>query len=228
MGPIAGLAAGLGLAALASHLGFGEGLANMLMIGLLVMVAFAAFRFFMAKRAASQGGGGAMAGAAAGAGNAGNNAFRMPSTPAGNGNTGFSQGGSMIGANLQPAARIPADFDVPAFVRSAQGQLHAACRRPNDAGNLDDIRLFTTPEMFAEIQMDIRERNGATQETRVLELEADVREVAEEGNSYIVSVHFTGRVQEDGGAPDDINETWHMTKPRQGSGGWVLAGLQQG
>jgi hypothetical protein len=65
LGPIAGLAAGLGLAALASHLGFGEGLANMLMIGLLVMAAFAAFRFFMARRAASQGGGAAYAGAGA-------------------------------------------------------------------------------------------------------------------------------------------------------------------
>ena len=35
---LAGLAAGLGLAALASHFGFGEQLANMMMIGLLIMV----------------------------------------------------------------------------------------------------------------------------------------------------------------------------------------------
>ena len=37
LGPIAGLAAGLGLAALASHLGFGEGLANFMMIALLAV-----------------------------------------------------------------------------------------------------------------------------------------------------------------------------------------------
>ena len=55
MGPIAGLAAGLGLAALASHLGFGEGFANLLMIGLLVMAAVAAFRFFGSRRQGSQG-----------------------------------------------------------------------------------------------------------------------------------------------------------------------------
>jgi predicted lipid-binding transport protein (Tim44 family) len=230
MGPIAGLAAGIGLMALASHLGFGEGMANMLMIGLLVVAAFAAFRFFMAKRAASQGGGAAYAGAGAGAGNAGNNAFRMPSTPSGNGGTDFSQGGSMIGSALggqpQTASTLPADFDVPAFVRNAKVnfiRLQAA----NDAGNLDDIRAFTTPEMFAEIQMDIRERNGATQETRVLELEASVLEVAEEDAIYVVSTHFTGRVQEDGGDPDTIDEIWHLTKPRQGNGGWVLAGIQQ-
>ncbi len=227
MGPVAGLAAGLGLAALASHLGFGEELANMLMIGLLVMAVIAVIGFVMRKKAA-QGGGAAYAGA--GAGSAGNNTFRMPATPAtggGAGNPGFSQSGSMIGANLQqPANRIPADFDVPAFVRNAKVnfmRLQAA----NDAGNLDDIREFTTPEVFAEIQMDIRERNGATQETRVLDLAADVRDVAEEGNRYIVSVHFSGRVQEDGADPEDINEIWHLTKPRQGSGGWTLAGIQQ-
>lgn len=229
LGPIAGLAAGLGLAALASHLGFGEGLANMLMIGLLVMAAFAAFRFFMARRAASQGGGLAHAGAGAGQGPAGN-AFRMPPTTPAHQSTGFNQGGSMIGSAIgghtPPARNIPADFDVPAFARNAKVnfiRLQAA----NDAGNLDDIREFTTPEMFAEIQMDVRERNGATLETRVLELEADVLEVADEGTRYVVSVRFTGRVQEDGEAPEAIDEIWHLIKARQGAGGWVLAGIQQ-
>ncbi len=229
MGPIAGLAAGLGLAALASHLGFGEGLANMLMIGLLVMAAIAVVGFILRKRAAAaQGGAGGMA--YAGAGAAGSrpqapSAFKTPTPDA-----SHSQGGSMIGAALggQPQAgnAIPADFDVAAFVRNAKVnfiRLQAA----NDAGNLDDIRAFTSPEMFAEIQMDIRERNGATQETRVLDLEASVLEVAEEGPLYVVSTHFTGRVQEDGADPEDINEVWHLTKPRQGSSGWVLAGIQQ-
>jgi predicted lipid-binding transport protein (Tim44 family) len=134
--------------------------------------------------------------------------------------------GSAIGANAPAASNIPADFDVPGFVRNAKVnfiRLQAA----NDAGNLDDIREFTSPEMFAEIQMDIRERNGATQETRVLDLEADVLEVADENNRYVVSVRFTGRVQEDGAAPEAIDEIWHLTKARQGAGGWVLAGIQQ-
>ena len=57
MGPVAGIAAGLGLAALASHLGFGEELASMLMIGLLVMAVIAVVGFVMRKRAmAAQGG----------------------------------------------------------------------------------------------------------------------------------------------------------------------------
>lgn len=233
MGPVAGLAAGLGLAALASHLGFGEELANMLMIGLLVMAVIAVIGFVMRKKAAQQGGGMAYAGANAGAGQGAgagqpNNTFRMPPTqPA---QPSFGQGGSMIGsaigANVPAPARIPADFDVNGFVRNAKVQF-IRLQASNDAGNLDDIREFTSPEMFAEIQMDIRERDGATQETRLMDLNAEVLEVAEDGPRYVVSVLFTGRVQEDGGAPDDINEIWHLTKPLTGSGGWVLAGIQQ-
>ena len=135
----------------------------------------------------------------------------------------------MIGSALggaPAAAAIPADFDVAGFVRNAKVQF-IRLQASNDAGNLDDIRDFTSPEMFAEKQMYIRERNGATQETRVLDLDAQVLEVAEENNRYVVSVHFSGRVQEDGGAPDTINEIWHLSKPMAGSGGWVLSGIQQ-
>ncbi len=228
MGPIAGLAAGLGLAALASHLGFGEELANFLMIALLVMAVLAVIGFVMRKKAAQNGGGMAYAGAGAGAGGQGQNSFRMPATQPtpSYGQGGGSMIGSAIGANVPQQARIPADFDVAGFVRNAKVQ-YIRLQASNDAGNLDDIREFTTPEMFAEIQMDIRERNGATQETRVLDLNADVLEVTEENNRYVVSVLFTGRVQEDGAAPEDINEIWHLTKPMAGSGGWVLAGIQQ-
>ena len=27
--------------------------------------------------------------------------------------------------------------------------------------------------------------------------------------------------------PEDLDETWHLTKPRTGMGGWVIAGIQQ-
>lgn len=227
MGPLAGIAAGLGLAALASYLGFGEEFATMLLIGLAVMVALAVIGMIMRKRAAQQGGGMAYAGAGAGAGSAQPQAgtFRsgvQTQFPA----AGGASGGSMIGANLQGGApRIPADFDVGNFVRNAKInfiRLQAA----NDAGNLDDLREFTTPEMFAELQMDIRERGAAAQKTEVLDLDGDVLEVVEEANRYIVSVRFTGSLREDGEV-NAVDEIWHLTKPRQGAGGWVLAGIQQ-
>ena len=54
MGPIAGLAAGLGIAALMSHLGLGEAFGNFLMMALLAMAAIFAIRFLM-RRAAPPG-----------------------------------------------------------------------------------------------------------------------------------------------------------------------------
>lgn len=224
MGPVAGLAAGLGLAALASHLGFGEEFANMLMIALLVMVALAVIGFIMRKRAAASQGGMAYAGAASGAGGS-NNTFRMPASPVQTG--GAAAGGSMIGANLQGAqTSIPADFDVAAFERNAKVN-YIRLQAANDTGNLDDIRQFTSPEMFAELQMDIRDRNGATQHTDVMSLNAQVLEVVEDGAQYVVSVRFTGELREDG-VTGPVDEIWHLTKPRQGNGGWILSGIQQG
>ena len=52
LGPIAGLAAGLGLAALFSHLGLSEGLGSLLLIGLLVVGAIVLVRAFVARRSA--------------------------------------------------------------------------------------------------------------------------------------------------------------------------------
>ena len=226
MGPLAGLAAGLGLAALASHFGFGEGLANMMMIGLLIMAVVMVIGFVMRKKAAAaqQSGMGGMQYAGAGA-DFGRNVPSTPDfTPAGGG------GGvaAPVAAPVQGGSGfVPADFDSAGFVRNAKVnfiRLQAA----NDAGNLDDIREFTTPEMFAEIKMGIAERKGAQQETDVAQLEAEVLDVAEEASRYIVSVRFHGLISEErGAAAQPFDEIWHMTKPRDGSTGWAIAGIQQ-
>ena len=136
-------------------------------------------------------------------------------------------GTTLAPASGTTAGTIPADFDVDSFVRNAKVsfiRLQAA----NDAGNLDDIREFTTPEMFAEIRMNIAERGDAVQETDVVTIEAAVLEVVEEASRYVVSVRFTGLVREDkDAAAEAVDELWHLVKPRDGKGGWVLAGIQQ-
>jgi predicted lipid-binding transport protein (Tim44 family) len=127
------------------------------------------------------------------------------------------------------AARRPATFRLTSTSRACpecQGQLHPPAGA-NDAGNLDDIREFTTPEMFAEIKMSIDERGGAGQFTDVVSINADVLEVAEEANRYVVSVRLTGTVREDGANAEPVDEIWHLTKPRDGASGWLLAGIQQ-
>lgn len=226
MGPVAGIAAGLGLAALASHLGFGEEMASMLMMGLLAVAVMAAIGFFMRKRAAGQAQAGARAGgmqyAPAGAPPAAATAFKaaMPSTIG----SGLIGGG--VGASTS-APRIPADFDVAGFERQAKVnfiRLQAA----NDAGNLDDLRQFTSPEMFAELKMDLADRGGVKQHTDVVSIDAKVLDVVEDAGNYIVSVRFTGVLREDSEAQSEsVDEVWHLTKPLAGHGGWVLAGIEQ-
>lgn len=222
MGPIAGLAAGLGLAALASHFGFGEGLANFMMIALLAFAVIAAIGFFMRKKAGAQAQGMQYAGAGANYGGQPGNVARPDFTPAAG--SSFSSAAQAVEST---GGNIPGDFDVEAFVRNAKVnfiRLQAA----NDAGNLDDIREFTAPEMFAEIKMAIEERKGASQETDVVHLDAQVIDVVEEASRYIVSVHFSGQIREERNGPvENFSEIWHMTKPLSGTRGWVIAGIQQ-
>lgn len=231
MGPVAGLAAGLGIAALASHFGFGEALANMLTIALVAMGVMLLIGFVMRKRAAAQGA--AMAGAGgptqAGMYRSASGLSQPPVPP---------QGGSLIGsrigagaAGLAPVAQgtIPADFDVPAFVRNAKAQF-MALQAANDARDLDRLHDYLTPEMFETVRADVEAETGVDQpqHTEVFGLEAQVLDVAQEEKRYVVSVRFTGSVREQPGAvPEDLDEVWHLTKPRWGQGGWVVAGIQQ-
>ena len=238
MGPIAGLAAGLGLAALASHFGFGEALANMMMIGLLVMGALLVFGMVMRKRNARQDP--APAGAGAGAATGSARPFQRAATQdaayrsAANGAT---QGGSLIGSRIgagigslaaaTQAGTIPSDFDAVAFAGNAKSQF-LALQAANDARDLDRLRDYLTPEMLDIVRAEIAERGDAPQRTEVFGLEAQVLAVVEEDDRYVASVRFTGSVRDQHGAvPEDLDETWHLTKPRTGLGGWVIAGIQQ-
>lgn len=211
LGPVAGLAAGLGLAALASHFGFGEGLANIMMIALLAFAVMAVIGFLRRKSSGQQT---TMAGAGAPY-NASTyaDASQYQATQA----TGSSVGNS----------NVPAGFDTEAFIRSAKVgfiRLQAA----HDAGDLADIREFTSPEMFAEIRMDLDQRNGLPQKTDIVSLNAEILEIAQDNARYIVSTRFTGMLREEANAaPVAIDEIWHLTKPINGQGGWVLAGIQQ-
>lgn len=233
MGPIAGIAAGLGIAALASHFGFGEALANMLTIALVVMAVLLVIGFVMRKRMAAQGG-------LAGAGGTGNlgAARREPEMQQAAYRTPLSSGASTIGSRLGggvaaalpgdgTVGQIPAGFDTAAFERSARDQFKAL-QAANDARDLDRLRDYLSPEMFDEVRAEIAERGDATQATEVFGLQTQVLNVVEEAGKYVVSVRFTGSIREQFGVePENLDEVWHLIKPTTGMGGWVIAGIQQ-
>jgi predicted lipid-binding transport protein (Tim44 family) len=218
LGPIAGLAAGIGLAALLSHFGMGEGVANFLMIALLVMAAVFVVRLLMRKRephgAMQYAGGGAEVGAH------NQHVQRVESMH-------FDASGKVGAGDTAVAGNVPADFDSEGFLRQAKlnfVRLQAA----NDRGDMDDIKSFTAPEIFAEIQMQYEERGRTPQQTDVVQLDAALLEVVTENNQHIASVRFHGLLREESGStPAPFDEIWHLAKPVNGSRGWLVAGIQQ-
>jgi len=228
MGPIAGLAAGLGLAALFSHLGLGEEMANFLLLALLGLAAFMLIRWFMRRNQPARP---AMQYASQGAGPGNPPApmrFEAPAPMTGRAAAAMpgSVAAEMGGLTNSTTSHLPAGFDVAGFTRQAKVNF-IRLQASYDAGNLDDIRAFTTPEMYAEIKLDVKERGGATQHTEVVMLDADVLEALEEGDRQIVSVRFHGMLREDSEQAAAFDETWHLTRPADGSQGWLIAGIQQ-
>jgi predicted lipid-binding transport protein (Tim44 family) len=130
-------------------------------------------------------------------------------------------------ANPAPAANIPADFPVESFLRSAKTsfiRLQAA----NDRKDLDDIREYTTPEMFAEVSMQIRERDNSPQKTDVISVNADLLEVVTENDYAVASVRMSGELRENNGTPENFDEIWHVQKNlKDDKSVWLLAGIQQ-
>ncbi|HCZ17795.1 MAG TPA: transporter [Candidatus Accumulibacter sp.] len=229
MGPLAGLAAGLGIAALLSHFGLGEGMANLVMIALLALAAVFVFKMLFRRKTAPT----SAAESLQFAGAAGPE--RVTSPP-----LDLQQGGypadersaahaAPAVANLapQPTAHIPAGFDTDGFLRVAKVNF-VRLQAANDAGNLEDIREFVSPEIFAEIKLQMDERGQSPQQTDVVTLDAELLEVVSDGSRHIASVRMSGMIREDAGAPAvPFDEVWNLSKPADGSRGWMVAGIQQ-
>ena len=251
MGPLAGLAAGLGLAALFSHFGMGEGLANFVMLALLAVAAVFLIRFLM-RRFASGGAQRsplAMAGAGAGHGASAATPTPRPAPPQFvDERPGMQRNATApvvtIGSALQPPAQgpsatalatvvapaapmLPAGFDGDGFERLAK-MLFIRMQAANDTADLNDLRNFTTPELFASLRLDLQDRGEAKQHTDVVKVDAKLIDFEQEGNEQIVSVRFTGQVREDADAgATAFDEVWHMVKPQDDSRSWAIAGIQQ-
>jgi predicted lipid-binding transport protein (Tim44 family) len=225
MGPLAGLAAGLGIAALMSHLGLGAEFGNIIMIVLLALLAVVVVRFLMRRFGPAR---------ASAAGPQGMQ-FAGPGPRAEPGATGSGWGRPELPAaaalsstaTVATATALPADFDAAAFQRIAK-MIFIRMQTANDAGDLNDLRAFTTPEMFAAIKLDLQDRAGKAQETDVVKIDAEVLDVATEADTQIVSVRFHGLIREEkDGAAAPFDEVWHLVKPVDGSREWAIAGIQQ-
>jgi predicted lipid-binding transport protein (Tim44 family) len=249
---LGGLAAGLGLAWLASSLGFGEGMAQFMTFALaalaIMLVVGFVLRYLKSRREgagqssdspfAFQGAGATPAPAYSPA-NVGNDASARPweragaafeASPAATGTA--AQGGSMIGSALSGSQSwsVPAGFDSEGFLAACKTNF-VTLQGAWDRSDISALRDMMTDEMLDQIKTQLAEREshtgGTVNKTDVLRLDAQLLGIEETADVYMASVEFSGMIREDESAgASPFREVWNMTKPRHGSGGWLVAGVQ--
>lgn len=210
MAPLAGIAAGIGLAALMSHFGMSAQFSGLLTLLLLVAGVVLLARLFMARRMAGAG------------------AAIAPSPPAIS-DSAFEPrfgGASPVAAAPAQPAHWPPGFDAERFARQALAQFRAV-QKAYDNGDTAALADVMTPELYTETVRELRER-GLHVPSQFDTLDADVIDVSTEADLYWVSVRFHGMSREDG-APtaQRFDEIWNLSKPVDGSSGWLVAGIQQ-
>lgn len=224
LGPLAGLAAGGLLASMFMGGGLGGlagGIGNILMI--LALVAAGVFVFRMLRKPQPQ----ARPMQYAGMGE---------HTVAGMLNTGGTSAAPVLAPEpvaapaqfgTAPSTR-PAWFEDEPFLREAKKHF-IRLQADYDTGDLADIREYVTPELYAEIVMQLKERGAHPNQTEVVKLDAEVVEVVTESDLVIASVRFSGQIREEASAaPEFFNEIWHIQKSQsQPNATWHVAGIQQ-
>ncbi len=211
LGPVAGLAAGLGLGYLFGHGGLGGMLGSLLMLALVGFAVVFVWRLLSRPR---------------GAGNmqfsgVGNESAVAP-PPA------LAPGvGAAPAFDAQPQVNIPAGFDTDGFLRQAKLNF-VKLQAVHDSGRLGELREFTTDSMFDSLKRDLLQHGAVGQQTDVVTLDADLLEALTEGDTHWASVRFSGMIRDSANAqPEPFQEIWNLAKPVSGSSGWVLAGIQQ-
>ena len=125
---------------------------------------------------------------------------------------------------------MPTGFDADGFLRAAKGNF-VTLQDAWDRNDISTLRSMMTDDMLTEIKVQLSEREqhtgGAPNKTEVPVLNAQLLGIEEVGGDYMASVEFSGMIREDPSAgPAPFREVWNMTKPKDGSSGWLVAGLQ--
>ena len=208
LGPLAGLAMGAGLMALFMNNGIAGALSGLLLALAVAAVVVLVFRALRSRTA------------------------QAPMQYAGHQGTAAPEPMAMGGAAAPQsvaatAGRWPAAFHAAEFLRHARLNF-VRLQEANDKRDSSALADFLTTDLLTEIQAQWQSEGAANGKTNVVTLESEVLEVVSEGLLYVASVRFSGLIREDGAAEaQPFAEIWHLEKPMRGSGGWLVAGIQQ-
>ena len=226
LGPIAGIAAGLGIAALLSSMGlsgaFLEMISSLLLIGLLVFAVL-----FIVRRLR----GGAATPAVQGAGGmqrtAQPDAWQPPQAqqPASVAPVTPVASAAASADPADPSWFIPGDFDTPTFLANAKKQF-AEIQAIWDSGNVAGLSEYLTDDLIAEMKPQIEARGGKAEHTEIVLLNAELLGIETVSGGHLASVRYSGMLREAPGAEAfRFEEVWNLYKAD--GQGWLLAGIQQ-
>jgi len=229
MAPLASLAGGLGLAALAGRLGFGSAVAPLLMLLLVGGIASVVLVKVAARRYRSPDGPSA----------AWNEAWQ------GIGGPSYAPGPKTLRI-VEPRLRtvpivmppsaaaarsiaerpfgVPEDFDMAGFLASAK-RCFVRLQSAWDRSDLAELGECATEDMFNALTHELRVR-VAPSRTDVVKLEAKLLGIETDRGEHRASVRFSGvlRVNDE---DERLDEVWNLSRAVDGSGGWQLSGIQQ-
>lgn len=148
-----------------------------------------------------------------------------------------NSGGSIFGADLdEPVGQAPTLeskveqapewFDADGFVEGAKAHF-VAMQAAWDAVDLEKLEGYCTPELFAALAIDLQGVALGDNHTHVDELKAEIAMMAVEGEDFIVSVRYSGFIEEDASGAHAFTEVWHIRRLAVGEGNWQVAGIQQ-
>ncbi len=226
-----GAAAALGIAGLMSALGLSESFTSALMTVLLAVAAYYLIRFALGFFLGSRMQRTSRSGSAQSADYA--SPYQQTHQQAESPRTASwadqpAAAGSVMDQFSAPAATelsIPAGFDTAAFERVAKenfGKLQQAW----DTGNVVQISDFTTNDLFIALTHQLRERGAVAQKSEIIDVSAKLLGFTEQGDENVAVVEFSGAMKISGEF-EQVHERWVLVQPANGSGGWLLAGIEQ-
>ncbi|MFO7709017.1 MAG: TIM44-like domain-containing protein [Desulfobacterales bacterium] len=135
--------------------------------------------------------------------------------------------GNEPGAAEPQAPILPAGFDSEEFMQGAKA-IYTRLQASWDKRDLEDIRSFTSPEVFAEIRQQAEE-DPQPGKTEILLLNASLLEVKPTEGREIASVLYDVMLREESEdrQAKQVREIWHFSRDAAAGSHWVLEGIQQ-
>jgi len=236
LGPLAGLAVGGLLAAMI----FGDGFEGLQFMDILIfgLIAFLLFKLFVARKrsqqtqsAYSQQSYEAQRSQYEPAQETVQQRQAQPEQPAYDPNAGGSIFGSALGESVSDDAvkvnEVPEWFNAEQFVEGAKGHF-VSLQKAWDAVDVSEVESYCTPELFAEIKQLMQSMQVGDNVTVVDTLDAEIADMAIDGQYFVVSIRFSGFIQESAEeSAHAFTEIWHIRRDASDQGNWLVAGIQQ-